>query len=81
MQNGYKNGGKNEKKQKYLKRSLALILSLSMVLGTSTMNWAESVEPVQSVEKKDLVVYFANWDVYNIDYGQVKDIPWEKITL
>lgn len=63
--------------KKYLRSCLAVVLVLSMVLALGIMG-----TPAQAAGgKKELVVYFANWDFYSANpSAQVSNLPWDRLT-
>jgi len=66
--------------KKIFRRALSTILATTMVLGSGTISSFADTEEAEATAKKDLIVYFANWSVYNDEVNQVKNLPWDKVT-
>ena len=57
-----------------------LTFFLSCVLIMCLLYGAVCLTPAKAESGDCLVtVYFPNWDVYSDSFGQVKDLPWEKL--
>ena len=61
-----------------MKRSLRAVQALVLALMLFTVCCPSPV-PVQAAEQPLAAVYFPNWNVYSDPYGQVKDLPWDKM--
>ncbi|MBQ6569191.1 MAG: glycoside hydrolase family 18 protein, partial [Clostridia bacterium] len=63
---------------KRIKKALSLLLCLAM-LATMTVTGLSFSASADT--GKELIVYFANWDIYSLGKnGEVASIPWDRVT-
>lgn len=63
---------------KMSKKISAIVLVLAMLFTMCAT--AITADAAPSAERKEVVIYFANWNVYSGDNGEVKDLPWDRVS-
>lgn len=63
---------------KKLKKALSILLTAAMLVSMCASGFTVNAA---GAEKKEVVIYFANWNAYSGRLGgEVKDLPWSKVS-
>ena len=63
---------------KKMKRILSILLTAAMLASICVAGFTANAAGAQ---RKEVVIYFANWNVYDgTKGGQVKDLPWDRVS-